>query len=97
MGLMNIYLDACAIIYIIESQEPFYSKVQKTLRDAIDNAPDPSIGISRLSIIECLVQPMRLQLISTIEEYRTFFARQDLQIVELTPGVMEKALWLRVR
>ena len=56
-----------------------------------------SIAISRLSVIECLVHPLRRQENSTIEQYRSFFAREDLQIIELAPEVIEKALWLRVR
>ncbi len=93
---MNLFLDACAIIYIIEAKEPFYSKVQKTLHYIADEDPDTSIAISRLSILECLVHPLRQQENSTIEQYRFFFARQDLQIIELAPEVVEKALWLRV-
>ncbi len=93
---MNIFLDACVIIYIIEAKEPFYSNIQKTLSNIVNETPDTSIAISRLSIIECLVQPLRQQQTFTIEQYRSFFARQDLHIVELTSGVVEKALWLRV-
>lgn len=93
---MNIFLDACAIIYIIEAKEPFHSKVQNILADIISENPDTSIAISRLSIIECLVQPLRQQQTFITEQYRSFFAKQDLRIVELTSGLVEKALWLRV-
>ena len=93
---MNIFLDACAIIYIIEAKEPFYSKVQKTLADIITEIPETSVAISRLSIIECLVQPLRLQQTLIIEQYRSFFAKQDLKVIELSPEIVEKALWLRV-
>jgi len=93
---MNIFLDACTIIYIIEAKEPFYSKVQNTLSTIVNETPDPSIAISRLSIIECLVQALRQQQTFTIEQYRSFFARQDLQIIELSSELVEKALWLRV-
>ncbi len=94
---MNVFFDACVIIYLIESKEPFYSQVQQTLHRLAETYPDMSIAISRLSILECLVHPLRNQDNSTVEQYRTFFSRQDLQIVELTPEVVEKALWLRVR
>ena len=94
---MSLFLDACAIIYLIEAKEPFYTKVQKALRLIADKNPDTAIAISRLSILECLVNPLRQQENFIIEQYRSFFARQDLQIVELNPNVIEKALWLRVR
>ena len=94
---MNLFLDACTIIYLIEAKKPFYEKVQKTLRHIADENPDTSIAISRLSVLECLVHPLRQQDNFIIEQYRSFFARQDLQIIELAPEVVEKALWLRVR
>ncbi len=94
---MNLFLDACVIIYLIEAKEPFFSEVQKTLRTIADENPDTSLAISRLSVLECLVHPLRQQEKFTIEYYRSFFARQDLQIIELAPEVVEKALWLRVR
>ncbi len=93
---MNIFLDACAIIYIIEAKEPFCSTIQSTLSGIIGENPETSIAISRLSIIECLVHPLRQQDTVTTGQYRSFFARQDLQIIELTSEVVEKALWLRV-
>jgi predicted nucleic acid-binding protein len=96
MGPMNIFLDACAIIYFMEAKEPFYSTVHGTLSQIVEENPDASLAISRLSILECLVQPLRHRHTFTIEQYRTFFASQDLQIVELTSAVIEKALWLRV-
>ena len=94
---MNLFLDACVIIYLIESREPFYSKIRETLLQMAETYPDISIVISRLSILECLVYPLRQHENAVVEQYRTFFARQDLQIVELTSDVVEKALWLRVR
>ena len=94
---MNLFLDACIIIYLVEAREPFHSKVQKNLQHIAEKNPDTSIAISRLSILECLVHPLRQQEDSAIEQYRSFFARQDLQIIELAPEIVEKALWLRVR
>ena len=48
-------------------------------------------------MLECLVNPLRQQENFVIEQYRSFFAREELQIVELAPEVIENALWLRVR
>ena len=94
---MNLFLDACVIIYLIEAKEPFHSKVQKTLYHLADENPGMSIAVSRLSVLECLVHPLRQQESSTIEQYRSFFVREELQIIELAPEIIEKALWLRVR
>lgn len=93
---MNLFLDACVVIYLLEAKEPFYSKVQEKLHHIADKTADTSIAISRLSVLECLVNPLRRQENLTIEQYRSFFSRQDLNIIELAPEVVEKALWLRV-
>ncbi len=94
---MKLFLDACAVIYLIEAKEPFYSTVRQTLQQIVNEHPDTSIAISRLSVLECLVRPLRNQENAAVEQYRTFFAKQDLQIAELAPEIVEKALWLRVR
>ena len=94
---MNLFLDACTIIYLIEAKEPFYAEVQKTIHLIVDKNPGTSIAVSRLSVLECLVNPLRQQENFVIEQYRSFFAREELQIVELAPEVIENALWLRVR
>ena len=93
---MTLFLDACAIIYLIESKDPFFSKMQQTLRQIAGTHPDLSIAISRLSVLGCLIHPLRRHEDAIVEQYRTFFAKQDLQIIELSPEVIEKALWLRV-
>lgn len=94
---MNLFLDACVIIYLIEAREPFFSTVQTTLQAINDENASTSIVVSRLSLLECLVNPLKRQEAFIIEQYRSFFSRQDLKIVELVPELVEKALWLRVR
>ncbi len=59
--------------------------------------PEASVAVSRLSVIKCLVAPLRNQEFELIKEYRTFFSRQDPNIVELVPEIIEKALWIRAR
>jgi predicted nucleic acid-binding protein len=39
---------------------------------------------------------LRQQQTLIIEQYRSFFAKQDLNIIEQSPEIVEKALWLRV-
>ncbi len=94
---MNLFLDACVIIYLLEAKEPFCSEVKETLYQLTELHQDITINVSRLSVLECLVYPLRHQENAVIEQYRTFFSKQDLQIIELAPEVVEKALWLQVR
>jgi len=93
---MNLFFDACVIIYLIEAKEPFCSQVQEKLQDITKDNSDATIAISRLSVLECLVNPLRTQENHIIEQYRSFFARQDLIIIDLLPEIVERALWLRV-
>ena len=72
---MTLFLDASAIIYLIEAQEPFYSSYQAVLRNLVDANPDTSVAISSLSILECLVLPLR------VEQCRIFFAKQGLNFL----------------
>ncbi len=94
---MNIFLDACTVIYLIEAGEPFHSIVKKILSEIAQIYPEAAVAISRLSVLECLVLPTRNQEFEVVERYRTFFSRQDLYIIELAPEVVERALWIRVR
>ena len=93
---MTVFLDACTIIYLIEAREPFYSICQDVFRDLAAADPDLSVAISRLSILECLVQPLKNHEEETVAHYRFFFAKKGLSIIDLSSEVIEKALWLRV-
>jgi len=93
---MTVFLDACTIIYLIEAREPFYSSCQAAFRKLTEADHDVSVAISRLSILECLVQPLKNQEEETIGQYRDFFSRQGLSVIDLSQEVIEKALQLRV-
>ena len=93
---MNLFFDACVVIYLIEAKEPFCRQLQEKIQHITRNNPDARIAVSRLSILECLVNPLRDQDNKIIEQYRSFFARQELVIIDLLPEVVEKALWMRV-
>lgn len=93
---MIVFLDSCALIYWLEGHEPWRSKVVASLRGLRQQAgAGAGLAISRLAVLECLIQPLRDgdQRIETV--YRQFFAGDDLQIVELTPSVVEQAAHLR--
>ena len=56
---MIAFLDANAIIYLTEGQEPFASRVRDALRDLESYHPNISTSVSRLSWLECRVGPMK--------------------------------------
>jgi predicted nucleic acid-binding protein len=92
-----LFLDACAVIYLIESEAAFHARVVATLRDLRQRFPNARLAVSRLSLLECLVKPMREGTAGLIAAYRAFFAAGDLLVVELDAGVLELALTLRAR
>lgn len=92
---MIIFLDANVIIYQVEAVAPFQQQVTEVLRDLIGQHPGCSFAVSRLSLLECLVKPVRENNHGAIDRYRAFFAARDLRIVEISPPVIETAILLR--
>lgn len=95
MELSRIFLDACIIIYWVESAEPFFSKLLKQLNDIAEQHPEHVLMVSRLSLLECLVKPMRDKDKKTVEKYREFFESTELKIIEIDSRVIDIATKLR--
>jgi predicted nucleic acid-binding protein len=94
---VTLFLDACIVVYWIEAAEPFHARLIARLRELRRQAPDVGFAVSRLSWLECLVQPLRNHDATLIDDYRAFFDAGQLQVVELTPNVVERAAELRAR
>lgn len=56
---MIAFFVASALIYLIEGNEPFASKVKKELAATAKKHPELGAAISRLSWLECRVGPMK--------------------------------------
>ena len=94
---MIVFLDANIIIYRVEAVAPFNQQVLATLQELVAQHPQSGFAVSRLSMMECLVKPLREQNSADIEWYRSFFASTGLQIVEVSAPVLETATILRAR
>jgi predicted nucleic acid-binding protein len=90
-----IFLDANIIIYQVEAIPAFRDKVRSVVTEIFDAHPGSRFAVSRLSILECLVKPVRKRNLPLIERYRSFFSANDLVIVEISPQVIERALLIR--
>ena len=90
-----IFLDATIIIYQVEAIPAFRDKVRFVVTEIFDAHPGCRFAVSRLSLLECLVKPVRERNIPLIERYRSFFSANDLVIVEISPQVIERALLIR--
>lgn len=94
---MIIFLDANIIIYQVKAVAPFQQQVHEILQELVSRQPGATFAVSRLSLLECLVKPVREQDVHAIDRYRAFFTATDLRIVEITPQVVETAILLRAR
>jgi predicted nucleic acid-binding protein len=94
---MILFLDANIIIYRVEAVEPFNQQVLATLQELVAKDPNAGFAVSRLSMMECLVKPLRDHNTANIERYRGFFASAGLQIIEISALVIETATLLRAR
>lgn len=66
---MEIYLDACIAIYLVEEHPAYAPLVAARLRGGVGR-----IAYSPLVEMECLVLPMRQQRIELVRRFRGFFA-----------------------
>ena len=94
---MTLFLDANIIIYRVEAVEPFNQQVLATVKELVALYPQAGFAVSRLSMMECLVKPLRDQNNADIERYRGFFGSAGLQIIEISSLVLETATLLRAR
>ncbi|MFZ4856488.1 MAG: type II toxin-antitoxin system VapC family toxin [Desulfuromonadaceae bacterium] len=94
---MILFLDANIIIYRVEAVEPFNRQLFATVQELVTRHPDTGFAVSRLSMLECLVKPLRDQNTAEIDRYRGFFASAGLQMVEVSSQVIETATLLRAR
>lgn len=94
---MIAFFDASALIYLIEGNEPFASRVRGELAQAAASYSGLGAGVSRLSWLECRVGPMKSNDLEALAAFDAFFARHDLLWVELSQEVVELAAAIRAR
>lgn len=94
---MIAFLDANALIYLIEGAKPFADSVRATLRALQRKHAGLRLALSALSRIECRVGPMRAGDAQTLAAYDAFFASPDLILIELSVTVVDLACELRVQ
>jgi predicted nucleic acid-binding protein len=90
------FLDASALIYLIEGQEPFARKVRSAMARLVQTDPALAVAVSRLTWLECRVGPMKTNDGAALAGFDAFFAQPDLKWVELSREVVELATVIRV-
>ena len=94
---MTVFLDACAIIYRVDAVEPYLSRLKAAFSRLHAGSTSPALAISRLSLLECRVQPVRKNDTPLLAAYEEFFLTPGLQLVELNPEVVDKATIIRAQ
>ncbi len=93
MGL-NIYLDSCLIIYIIEEHKNFAPIIeQKIIEHKNRHHSFPNFCASSLSKMESLIVPFRNQNLILVEKFENWF--DFIQLLEINKEVFQKATQLR--
>ena len=94
--MSRIYLDANPIIYLVEAVDPFHTIVAARLLPYRTDSQSRIIT-SRLSRLECRIQPLRNADTRLLAEYDAFFGRERLIVSDVTAEIIERATDLRVR
>ena len=94
---MTVFLDACVIIYRIESVAPYHERFDTLIRRLTAAGHGSSFAVSRLSLLECRTKPLREDNAGLLARYDGFFASPGLSIVEITPAIIDLATQLRAR
>ncbi len=92
---MIAFLDASALIYLVDGEAPWAQATQATLKQLAAQAPDLALAVSRLSFLECRVAPLRRGDQVCLDRFEALFAQPDLLVVELSASVVELATQLR--
>jgi predicted nucleic acid-binding protein len=88
-----IYLDTQILIYSVE-RHPQFAPALQPLWDAVQSKR-ANVVTSKLSILECLVVPLRAGDIELIARFNTLFASEALQLEEVSEEVLRYAAKLR--
>lgn len=92
---MITFLDACAVIYRVEAVEPYETRIDEMLARLRARHPDLALAVSRLSLLECRIKPLRDRNEELLAKYERFFGPPDLKIVELGASVVDRATLIR--
>lgn len=92
-----LFLDACAIIYRVETVEPWNTRLRAAVERLRRADITVGVAISELSWLECRVQPLRDNKTALLAAYDHFFSTAHLTVVPLTRSVIDLATAVRAR
>jgi len=90
------YLDACAVIYLLEATSSLQALVRSRISELRDEGLE-TLMTSSLSRLECRVKPLRDGDAALLNLYDRFFASANLRTAAVSDAVIERATELRAR
>lgn len=93
--VMKLFLDACTIIYRLEQSIAFSAPINTLLQEAVALHGTLELVVSRLSLLECRIKPLRDGNKALLADYDRFFASPGLTVVELSASVVDRATSVR--
>ena len=94
--MIALYLDAAAVIYLIEGSSSVRAQVHAHIEQA-EKVPAGRLLASRLSRLECRVKPLRTGDAAMLATYDAFFTRARLSVLDVSAAVLDRATELRAR
>lgn len=91
----QVFLDTSPIIYLIENNPSFYSKVSSYLATVIEK--DAAISTSVISIAEFGVKPKRLNKPGLIDEMEEMLGILQVKIIEINREIAELSSSIRAK
>ncbi len=86
---MMVYLDTNCVIYFVEQNPSWFSKV--IARFARFRAANDRLVVGDLTRAECLVGPFMTGDLALAASYRTFFDDPDIQVLSMSAAICERA------
>lgn len=101
MGQLNIsdhkiiYVDSCIIIYTVE-KIPEYLEILQPMWEKFKNR-EIEIITSELTLMECLVMPLKLNNNSLIMAYQNILSTTQIKLQPITLSILREAANLRAK
>ena len=95
---MLVFLDASAVIYLLEGDPHTREATRQVLRELETGGSEPpALAVSALSRLECRVRPLREANAQALERLDAFFEDPGLSVIALDTAVLDRATELRAR
>lgn len=88
---LDIYLDACIVIYLVEC----HPRLATPIQEALLRQTGARVAWTHLTRLESRTKPLRDNNRQTLQLFDTFFSAPTARRVELTPAIFDLATELR--